>query len=55
MKRPRRYLSAPAEFRFGVLHGEVQADGPICFDIAFLLGNPRPVQKQGVQHLGVIG
>ncbi len=55
MKRPCCHLPASAKFRFDILHSEVQADGPIRFDVSFLPGNPRPVQKQDVQYLGVIG
>ena len=43
VKRPHCHLPAPSEFRFSVLHSEVQADGSIRFDVAFLFGNPRPV------------
>ena len=55
MKRPCCHLPTSMEFRFGSLNGEVQADSSIRFDEACLPGNPRPVPKQSVQHLGAIG
>ena len=38
-----------------LLHREIQADGSVWFDVTVLLGNTRPVQQHGIQHLGIVG
>ena len=55
VKHPRRYLSASAEFRFGVLHSEVHADSPVRFDITFLLEIPARSRSKAYSTLAVIG
>lgn len=37
-----------------LLHREIQADCSVWFNVTVLLGNTRPVQQHGIQHLGIV-
>lgn len=48
-------LSAAVQPLLGLLNGKVQSDGAVRLNVAVLPGNAGPIQKHGIQHLGVIG
>ena len=48
-------LTAAVEFGLRLFQGEVQPNCAVRLDVAVLPGNAGPIQKHGIQHLGVIG